>query len=156
MRLSTASIVLALLFAASLAGKAFGVRETSPAAADSSNAVSYLQELGLTVDSDGSAASIWTVAARGACRVRITTVSPEGWSREVVAEQTTGEHLVYAFNGQFYAEQPVMHTTLENYRRRLVRYFGYSSPNLTVRAVAVSPDCPAEFLNSEAALRLSQ
>ena len=48
----------------------------------------------------------------------------------IVAEQTEGEHLMYAFDGRLYAQQPVMRTMLENYRRRLVRYFGYRPPIL--------------------------
>ena len=157
MRLSTASLAFAVLLAASLAGKAFGLKETSRAGPDEDRAVSYLEERGLTVDFvDRYAASIWTVATRGACQVRIATVSPEGWSRAIVAEQTVGEHLVYVFDGQLYAEQPVMRTMLENYLRRLVRYFGYPAPDLQIRAIAVSPACPPDLLRSEDALQLSQ
>ena len=146
MRLSTASLAFAVLLAASLAGKSFGLQETSGAGPDDDRAVSYLQERGLTVHSADRYASIWTVATRGACRVRVATVSPQGWSRAIVAEQTVGEHLMYAFDGQLYAQQPVMRTMLENYRRRLVRYFGYRAPNLEVRAIAISPACLPDLL----------
>ena len=157
MRRSIASLAFAALLAASLDSKGFGLKEISGAGPDDARAVSYLEERGLTINSaDRHAASIWIVATRGACRVRITAVSPEGWSRTIVAEQTEGEHLMYAFDGRLYAQQPVMRTMLENYRRRLVRYFGYRATNLEIRAIAVSPNCPPDLLNSQAALRLSQ
>ena len=67
MRLSTASLAFAVLLAASLAGKGFGLKETRRAGLDVDRVVSYLEERGLTVHSgDRYAASIWTVATRGA------------------------------------------------------------------------------------------
>jgi hypothetical protein len=157
MHLSTASIAFAVLLAASLAGKAVGLKETNRAGSDDDRAVAYLEERGLTLNSaDPHAASMWTVATRGACRVRFAIVAPQGWSQTIVAEQTVGEHLMYAFDGQFYAQQPTIRTRLENYRRRLVRYFGYPAPDLQIRAIAVSPACPDELFGSEAALQLSQ
>jgi hypothetical protein len=156
MRLLTASLAFAILLSASLAGKGFGLKETGRASPDDDRAVLYLEERGLTVNSAAHyATSIWTVATRGACRVRIATVSPEGWSRAIV-EQTAGEHLTYAFDGRLYAEQPVMRTMLENYRRRLLRYFGNRPPDLQIRAISISQGCPPDLLRSEDALRLSQ
>ena len=157
MRLSTASLALAVLLAASLAGKVFGLKEASRPGYDDDRAVAYLAERGLTVNStDHHVASIWTVATRGACRVRITTAPPEGWLQTIVAEQTVGEHLMYAFDGRFYSQQPVIRTKLENYRRRLVRYFGYRAPDLPIRAIAISSACPPELFGLEDALRLSR
>jgi len=157
MRLSTASIAFAVLLAASLASKGFGLKQSNRAGPDDDSAVAYLEERGLILNSvDRNDASIWRVATRGACRVRFATVPPEGWLQTIVADQTVGEHLMYAFDGRFYAQQPVIRTKLEEYRRRLVRYFGYPAPDLQIRAIAVSSACPAELFGSKAALRLSR
>jgi len=159
MRLLTASITFSVLLTASLAGKGLSLKETNSAPPGDDGVVSYLEERGLTVHStDPHSATIWTSATSGACQVRFTTVAPEGWSQTIVAEQTTGndDHLTYAYDGRFYPQQPVLRTRFENYRRRLIRYFGFVEPDLQIRAIAVSSACPRELFGPDAAQRLSR
>lgn len=157
MRVTTASLLLAALFGLSLAGKTLGL--TRPASSDAdqgADIVSFLEERGLTVHPpDLRTAPVWIVGTRGECRVRVADVAPEGWSQAIVSEQTAGERLAYAFAGRFHAEQPVTSTRLENYRRRLIRYLGFRAPELRLRAVAASPDCPSDILRPQDASRLS-
>ncbi len=159
MRLMTASIAFPMLLAASLGGKGLSLKQTNSPPPGDDGVISYLEERGLTVHStDARSTTIWTSATSGACQVRFTTVAPEGWSQTIVAEQTKGtdDHLTYAYDGRFYAQQPVLRTRFENYRRRVVRYFGFVEPDLQIRAIAVSSACPPKLFGPDAAQRLSR
>lgn len=119
--------------------------------------VAFLKAHDLNVDTpDYNSAPVWIVGARDGCTVRIAEVAPEGWARSIVAEQTIGDHLVYAFDGRFYDQQPVTRTKIENYRRRLVRYAGFQTPSLQLFAIAVSSTCSSDMLRPEDAFLLSQ
>ena len=152
------SLALFMLLIVSLAGKSinFG-RDGEIDTDDSAAIIAYLEARGLAVQhSDMDSASLWIVGTRDACRIRITDVAPEGWSRAIVAEQTSGENLVYAFAGAFFAEQPTFRTQIEKYRRRLFRYAGFQTPQLKIRAIAVAPACPPALVRKEDAALLSQ
>ncbi|MGN6552050.1 MAG: hypothetical protein ACTHJ3_19465 [Pararhizobium sp.] len=158
MRLAAASLALVALLGTSLAGKAIATMPRAPAAADNAAAVvALLRARGLAVTlPDHRSAPYWITGTRGACRVRIVDVPPEGWARRIVAEQTRGEALSFAFDGRFYPQQPVARTRLENYRRRLFGYLGLPAAPLHVRAVTLSPGCPADTIGPEDALALSR
>jgi hypothetical protein len=158
MRRWAVSFALAGLLATSLAGKSLGLSSVNDTERDSgAAAVAFLKTHGLDMAPlDYSSAPVWVIGARGGCVVRIAEVAPEGWARSIVAEQTVGYRLVYAFNGHFYDEQPVMRTKIENYRRRLVRYAGFQTPSLQLLAIAVSSTCPSDILRPEDAVLLSR
>ena len=157
MRLATASLALAALLGLSLAGKSLGLtRAAAPHPDQGTDIVAFLEERGFAVHAaDLETAPVWIVGTRGACRIRVADVAPEGWSRAIIAEQTAGERLAYAFAGRFHAEQPVTGTRLENYRRRLIRYLGFRAPELRLRAVAISSACPPGIMRPQDAPRLS-
>lgn len=151
MRPADASLVLGLLLCITLAGKAATLARTPGAAADDGmTAVGFLKAQGLVVQPfDPTGAPAWIAGSRDDCTVRIAEVAPEGWSRAIVAQQTVGERLLYAFDGRFYDQQPVTRTWIENYRRRLARYLGFDVPALHVFAVAAAPACPAHLAPGE-------
>ncbi|MFA6154827.1 hypothetical protein [Mesorhizobium sp.] len=148
MRPADASLVLGLLLCVTLAGKAATLARTPGAAADDGMAaVAFLKTRGLVIQPfDPTGAPAWVVGTRDECTVRIGEVAPEGWSRAIVAQQTVGERLLYAFDGRFYNQQPVTRTWTENYRRRLARYLGFDMPTLRVFAIAAAPACPADLV----------
>ncbi|MEQ1955525.1 hypothetical protein [Mesorhizobium sp. CN2-181] len=152
------SLALLLLLVVSLAGKSINFARDGEIDADDSAAITaYLEARGLAVQPlDLASAPLWIVGTRGDCRMRVTDVAPEGWSRTIIAEQTAGENLTYAFAGAFFAEQPAFRTQLEKYRRRLVRYAGFQAPELKIRAIAVAPACPPDLVRPEDAALLSQ
>jgi hypothetical protein len=157
MRLATASLALATLLSLSLAGKSIGLTQSGLADPDSeSDIVAFLEERGFAVlPPDRETAPVWIVGVLGACRIRVADVAPEGWTRGIIAEQTAGEHIAYAFSGRFHTEQPVTSTRMENYRRRLIRYLGFEVPAVRLRAVAVSPACPPDIMRPQDAAHLS-
>lgn len=158
MRLWTVSFALAGLLATSLAGKSLGLNSLRDGDSDSGlAAVAFMKAHGLDMAPlDYNSAPVWITGTRDRCVVRIAEVAPEGWARAIVAEQTVGDRLVYAFNGRFYDEQPVMRTKIENYRRRLVRYAGFQTRSLELLAIAVSSACPSDILRPEDAVLLSR
>lgn len=157
MRRTVASLVAAALLAASFAWKAVGFSRTPEAGSiDDGAVIALLADRGLAVAySDPKSAPVWIVGTRGACRVRVASIAPEGWARALIDQLAAGDRLAYAFDGRFYDEQPVMRTRLDNYRRRLLRYLGVAVAPLELRAVAVSPGCPADVIRAEDAARLS-
>lgn len=158
MRRWAISFALAGLLATSLAGKSLGLNSVNDTERDNgAGAVAFMKAHGLDMAPlDYSSAPVWVVGALDNCVVRIAEVAPEGWSRAIVAEQTASDRLVYAFNGRFYEEQPVMRTKIENYRRRMVRYAGFQTPSLELLAIAVSSACPSDILRPEDAVLLSR
>lgn len=156
---STAGALMLVLLSASLGIKGLaGAGATDAAApADSAAASEFLKARGLTVGMAAAAtAPAWVHGTRGECHVAIADVSPQGWFRDIVAEQATGQRLRYAYDGQFYDDQPVFRTKIDDYRRRFLRYFGLAAPARPVRAVIVSPACPEETVRTSDAAALSR
>jgi hypothetical protein len=158
MRLPLVSLALGFLLCVSLAGKVASLARTPGTSSDEgAAAVALLKARGLAVQPfNPVGAPAWIVGTRDDCRVRIAEVAPEGWSRAIVAQQATGERLLYAFDGRFYDQQPVTSTWLENYRRRLARYAGFDVPALRLFAVTAAPACPADIVRPEDAVALTQ
>lgn len=158
MRGMALSAALAALLVASLAGKGVtSSRGQMPEAAEANPAIALLGERGLAVSlPPPNTAPAWITGNLGACLVRIADIAPQGWSRAIVQEQATGGSLSFAFAGRFYDDQPVMRTRLEDYRRRLLRYFGIRAGNTVVRAVTVSAGCPDGIIRAEDAIDLSR
>jgi len=151
------AVAFAALLLASLAGKVAGLGVAKEVPPDEvTPAVAFIKGRGLELQpSDPMSSPFWIVGTRGECRARVTIVPPEGWARAIIAEQTAGDRLAYAFDGRIFDQQPVARTMIENYRRRLIRYLGYSEPSLEVRAIALSPNCPSDLLRPEDARLLS-
>ncbi len=158
MRLSAASLALGLLLCVTLAGKVASLARTPDIASDEgAAAVALMKARGLAVQPfNPLGAPAWIVGTNGDCRLRVAEVAPEGWSRAIVAQQATGERLLYAFDGRFYDQQPVTNTWMENYRRRLARYVGFDVPALRLFAVTVAPACPSDIVRPEDAAALTQ
>jgi hypothetical protein len=145
MQLRRASLILAVLLVASLAGKGLALRasEAGVAGADGADMAAFLAHKGMTVTvASADTAPVWFTGTKGNCRVRIADVSPQGWARSIVAQEGASEEVRYAFGGKFHADQPVMETTLAEYGNRLLRYLGFMAPRPIVRAVLISNECP--------------
>jgi hypothetical protein len=158
MRLRRASLILAVLLVASLAGKGFALRasEGIVAGADGPDMTAFLAGKGMTVTvASADTAPVWFTGTKGNCQVRIADVSPQGWARTIVAQEGAGQEVRYAFGGTFHADQPVMATTLAEYGNRLFRYLGFAAPRPIVRAVLISRPCPPKTIVPEDALALS-
>lgn len=158
MQLRRASLILAVLLVASLAGKGYALRasEAVVAGADGADMAAFLAHKGMAVTvADANTAPVWYTGSKGACQVRIADVSPQGWARSIVAQEGASEEVRYAFAGKFHADQPVMETTLAEYSSRLFRYLGFMVPRPIVRAVLVSNECPQGTIAPEDALALS-
>ncbi len=141
------SLAFCLLLAASLGLKATPGTE-GPAASGSQDEdiPAFLGRHGFAVTpGDPAENPVWTVGTKPGCRIEIATVAPQGWHRAVVAERGAGQRIVYVYGGRTYAEQPVLHTLLGEYRRRLERYLGVAAPPIPVRALILSPGCPADL-----------
>lgn len=158
MRSILLSSALAAVLAASLAGKFASLSRPGTAEpASSDTATAFLQARGFTIDAiESTAGPAWVTAIRGECRVRVAEVSPQGWWRDAVAAQAKGDRLLYAFDGAFYADQPVPRTRLREYLRRLRYYLGFPASPLILRAVILSPECPDETIRPQDAAALSR
>lgn len=159
MRRSTASIAFGVLMLASLAAKSSILAPLNVVEPEiqSDAIVRLLNERGFAVTfSEAGVYPAWTLGERGTCRIGIAEVSPQGWYRAVIGEQAGGQRLNYAFAGQFYDEQPVARTKIEDYRRRLLRYFRPATPPTRVRAVVIAPACPDDVIRAEDAELLSR
>jgi hypothetical protein len=158
MRSALLSAGLAAMLVASLAGKAGNLAQSAPAQTVSDEGVSaFLEARGFAVEiMADEAVSAWIVAIRGKCEVRVADVSPQGWSRDVIAAQAQGGKLLYAFDGVFYADQPVLRTVLGEYRRRLRHYLRLPAKPFVVRAVMLSPGCKDMAIRAEDAPALSR
>jgi hypothetical protein len=158
MRLLPASLILGLVLVLSLAAKGIAHRtadEVMPAN-NPGDLVSFLMKKGFTVSiADPNTAPVWVSGVQGDCRVRIADVWPQGWARSIVSAEGVGQQVRYAFAGGFYDEQPVMMTNYLEYRQRLLRYFGLSAPPPLVRAILISPHCPAGTISPDDAAVLS-
>lgn len=153
-----AGLLLVLLLAASLAGKALSERRAAdPAPRDSlADLAAYLAARGYAVSvADTNTAPVWVSGTLGGCLVRIADVPPQGWARSIVAQLGAGQQVRYAFGGGFYPDQPVLLTSIAEYRQRLLRYFGLVAPPPIVRAILVSPACPAGTIGPAEAPLLS-
>lgn len=155
---TTASLVFLLLIAGSLTAKtAVFVAQSAAKSEVTDNVSTFLTARGFLLShAPPRSAPAWIIGTRGACRVRIADVAAEGWTRTIAAEQATDDRLLFAFDGRFYAKQPVWRTRLEKYRRRLLRYFGVSQPPLAVRVLTVSKGCPADTIRPTDAALLSR
>lgn len=158
MRLVPASLILGLVLALSLGAKGIAHRtadEVIPAS-NPGNLVSFLMKKGLSVTiADPNTAPVWVSGVRGDCRIRIADVWPQGWARSIVSAEGVGQQLRYAFAGGFYDEQPILLTNYLEYRQRLLRYFGLYAPPPAVRAILISPHCPAGIIGAQDAAALS-
>jgi hypothetical protein len=158
MRSILLSSALAAVLAASMAGKLASLSRPEAALPVAGNTtVAFLQARGFVIDAiDSTAGPAWVAVSRGACRVRVADVSPQGWSRDIVAAQAKGGRLLYAFDGSFYADQPVLRTRLRDYWRRLRYYLGLPAAPLVLRAIIVAPECPEGTIRPQDALTLSR
>ncbi len=158
MRRATASILFVLVLGASLSAKTFalGARPGPAEAATGSDLSQFLSQRGFDLTrSPPRSAPAWIIGTRGDCRVRIADMAAEGWTRAIAAEQAAGEQILFAFDGRFYDRQPVWHTRLAKYRRRLLRYFGVALPPAPVRVLTVSNGCPGGTIRPADAVALS-
>jgi hypothetical protein len=150
------SLTFALLLGLSLAIKFSGSVEaySSGMHENDGEIAAFLTKHGFAVRRGESGAP--TTGTRGGCQVQVTDVSPQGWHRAVVAQSAAGQKLVYAFAGNIYPEQPVLRTTLDHYVWRLKRYFRMRPPPRAVRAVIISPACPADVISENKLQELSR
>lgn len=158
MQLRRASVILAVLLVASLAGKGYALRssEAIVAGADGAEMAAFLAHKGMAVTvADANTAPIWFTGSKDTCQVRIADVSPQGWARNIVAQEGASEEVRYAFAGKFHADQPVLQTTLAEYGNRLLRYLGLMVPRPIVRAVLISNGCPPGTITPGDAAALS-
>ena len=159
MRRATASLAFALVLGASLTAKALILEHSHAATSEdpTEELVAFLEQRGFeTMVPNRAAEPVWVVGRREGCRVSIANVSPQGWHRTAVAEQAAGQRLRFAFDGELHRDQPVERTKVEDYRRRLVRYLGFSVPEPAVRAVVLGPHCPEETVGPREAELLSK
>jgi hypothetical protein len=150
------SLAFALLLGLSLAIKFSGSVEaySSGMHENDGEIATFLTAQGFAIRQGESGAS--TTGTRGGCQVQVTDVSPQGWHRSVIAQSAAGQKLVYAFAGNIYPEQPVLRTTLDHYVWRLKRYFRMRPPPHAVRAIIISPGCPADIVNEAKLQELSR
>jgi hypothetical protein len=150
-RLLLPSLAFGLLLALSLGFKAWGSIGESASAPDRGRAevAAFLEQRGFSVSPQDPADTLWISASSGNCRVQVADVSPQGWQRAAATERAAGQRLSYVYAGKTYSEQPVLLTTLDSYWQRIKRYLHLPSSAYPVRAVIVSPACPAKMLNSD-------
>lgn len=158
MRAMLLSAGLVAVLVASLAGKAGNLIQSPPAQTEGQETLlAVLRARGFTIEAVESASNPpWIVATKGNCAMRVATVSPQGWSSDVVAVQADGGRLLYAFDGVFYDDQPVLRTSIAEYRRRLEYYLGLPAGPSVVRALILSPQCPDTTLGAQDAAALSR
>lgn len=81
-------------------------------------------------------------AQRPDCNLRVTKVSPSGWHRDVLAQLARpDEKLLFVFRGKAFPSQPVWQTFTDHYRRLLLGYAGFHSPEQQVLGILASQAC---------------
>jgi len=95
---------------------------------------------------------IWISGRAGACDVLIATVALQGWHRSLMAQRAVDHRLFYTFNGNIYAEQPIVRTRAHHYWVKLNRYLGLEAQTHPLLAVIAAPTCTSVPLEELAAL----
>jgi hypothetical protein len=151
------SLAFGLLLAASLGLKlSQQARPETVETLRQDEVLAFLHHHGFAVSmSDPSESPVWTIGTKSDCRVQITDLAPQGWHRAAVARHAGGQRVVYIYGGRTYAEQPVLQTTLDHYRRRLERYLGMPARPPAIRAMVLSQGCPDALPDAQDSIRLS-
>lgn len=158
MRRLTLSVALGLLLAASLAIKVYG--RAAPSGGQDSvgdqDIVALLQKHGFETQSAAADADPpWVHGVRDGCQIDIAGVSPQGWHRAIVAWYAAGKQLRYSALGELHDKQPILMPMVMHYLARLQRYVGIGAPDVKIRAVVITPGCPADVVSSEELAGLS-
>ncbi|MCO5064848.1 MAG: hypothetical protein M9924_10555 [Rhizobiaceae bacterium] len=83
----------------------------------------------------------WVTGTRGACRVQIANVSPQGWHRNIVEWASKDRTLIYSAGGSLEPKQPLLGPMAHHYLNRLKRYVGIGAPAVRVRAILFDKGC---------------
>lgn len=84
---------------------------------------------------------VWVTGTRGACRIQIANVSPQGWHRNIVDWASKDRTLIYAAGGTLQPKQPLLGPMTHHYLNRLKRYAGIGAPAVRVRAILLESGC---------------
>ncbi|WP_112662157.1 hypothetical protein [Microvirga flavescens] len=94
----------------------------------------------------------WVSGRAGTCSVLIAPVAPQGWHRSLIAKLAGDKRVFYVFEGQIYAEQPILRTRAHYYWSKFNRYLGLSPVTRPVIAVIATPGCENVPVDELAAL----
>ncbi|BCH30089.1 hypothetical protein MesoLjLc_20190 [Mesorhizobium sp. L-8-10] len=149
MRRLALSVALGLLLAASLAIKVYGRAALAGSADDvgDQDIVALLQKHGFqtwraATDTD----PVWVHGTRNGCQIDIAGVSPQGWHRAIVDWHAAGKRLQYSAMGELRDQQPMLKPMMVHYLARLQRYAGIGAPEVKIRAIVITPGCPADVV----------
>jgi hypothetical protein len=95
---------------------------------------------------------LWVKGNIGECHVLIAPIAPQGWHQALVTGMAEGNQLFYFFEGQMYAEQPILRTRAHYYWRKLNRYLSLNVPDRPVLAAIATPTCASLPLSDLAVL----
>ncbi|MCO6388414.1 hypothetical protein [Aliihoeflea sp. 40Bstr573] len=145
MRLLPASLAIGFVLVASLSTKFMAPAASNDPGLDQNNraVIAALDGLGFSTELDGG----WVLGTRGACRLHVADVEPQGWTRSSIQRAAAGNPIHYAFAGQLYDEQPILRTSSAYYRRRLLAYFHIKTSPKFARAIVVANTCPSEVID---------
>jgi hypothetical protein len=89
---------------------------------------------------------VWTYGVRDQCRLQIASVSPQGWHRSAVEWEAAGQMVLYSVSGGLHSSQPILKPLMIHYFRRLQRNLGFQASPVSVRAIIVGRECPADVI----------
>lgn len=153
------AFAIAVFAACSVGAKALVLSEQDvpaaerPADADIEN---FLASEGYTLSLEPNPVIAWTIGQKGACKIRVGDVTPDGWFQAIVKEQTRGETLKFAFNGTFYDSQPTFETRMAKYKARVLKYLSIDAAPVLIRAVSTTTGCAEDVFSVQFARGLSQ
>ena len=86
-------------------------------------------------------------ASRGECRFLVVVAAPEGWHRDIIHQQASGqERVFFVFTGAVYPDQPSWRSWAYHYWRRLNGYVGHRLPARPVLGIVTPPECDLGYV----------
>lgn len=141
----TASFLLGFLLLFSLAIKAPGslTAREAPTVNVADRVTNFLKSNGFETEPHNSDLDMFSITAQsGSCQILVSVLSPQGWHSEVVKKLAPQDSNVFFFyDGEVYADQPVLRTRFDDYWNRLLRSAGGNASQPPLFGIAESPGC---------------